>query len=350
MGQPIQRNNTTQGLPFLMVLSSDHITGATSKTVTVTICKNGGAFAAPLGTVSEIASGWYELAANATDANTLGPLLLHATATGCDPRDSEFAVVDYNPSLVLPSSPPSSATFGTTTARTIINGAFDLLGVKAAGETMPADAMQDALRRLNLMIDGWGLQPGTILNQTREVFNLAASQASYTMGPGGDFDTVRPVWVQGFGLVLNTSTLPVEIELDSFTDASWEAIRVKTQTSTQPTGAYFNATAPLATVYVWPIPTSSLNDLVIYSLQAGLGFTNLSTQYALAAGYAEAIEYNLATRLAASYGRSVPPDVTRTAAQTLTWVKTSNTRAMDLSLDPALTFSSRRSYNILSDR
>ena len=86
MGQAVSRGNTTQPLPFLMVLSSDHVTGATGKAPVVTISKNGGAFASPSGTVSEIGNGFYVLAANATDANTLGPLLLHATATACDPR------------------------------------------------------------------------------------------------------------------------------------------------------------------------------------------------------------------------------------------------------------------------
>ena len=68
-----------------MVDSTDHISGKTGLTTTVTISKNGAAFGAPAGAVTEIGSGWYKIAANATDSNTIGSLLVHATATGADP-------------------------------------------------------------------------------------------------------------------------------------------------------------------------------------------------------------------------------------------------------------------------
>jgi hypothetical protein len=82
---------------FLLISSTDHITGLTGATVTVTLSKNGAAFAAPAGAVTELASGWYKVAGNATDTATLGPLLLHATATGADPTDEEYRIVAYNP-------------------------------------------------------------------------------------------------------------------------------------------------------------------------------------------------------------------------------------------------------------
>lgn len=97
MGYPIQNGNTTRPLLFLMVQSSDHLTGITGATPTVTLSKNGAAFAAPAGAVTEVGNGWYKLAANATDAGTNGPLLLHATAASADPTDDRFDVVSYNP-------------------------------------------------------------------------------------------------------------------------------------------------------------------------------------------------------------------------------------------------------------
>jgi hypothetical protein len=75
-----------------MVLSSDHITGATGKTVTVTISKAGAAFAAPTGTVTEIANGLYAIALTIVDTNTVGDLAFHCTAAGCDPTDFIDAV------------------------------------------------------------------------------------------------------------------------------------------------------------------------------------------------------------------------------------------------------------------
>lgn len=42
-------------------------------------------------------AGRYALAGNATDRNTLGACLIHATATGADPADFDFVVTGYDP-------------------------------------------------------------------------------------------------------------------------------------------------------------------------------------------------------------------------------------------------------------
>lgn len=82
---------------FLMVDSTDHISGKTGLSPTVTLSKNGGTFNSPVGTVSEVGNGYYKVAGHATDTNTLGPLILHATASGADPTDVEYAVVAFDP-------------------------------------------------------------------------------------------------------------------------------------------------------------------------------------------------------------------------------------------------------------
>ncbi len=94
----IKQSSTQAPLSFLMIDSSDHITGKTGLTPTVTISKAGAAFASPAGSVTEISSGWYKIAGNATDTATLGPLLLHATGSGADPTDIHVAnIVGFDP-------------------------------------------------------------------------------------------------------------------------------------------------------------------------------------------------------------------------------------------------------------
>ena len=97
MSSFIKQNSTSTPLAFLLVSASDHITGVISLTPTVTISKNGGAFASPNGAITEIGNGWYKVAGNATDTNTLGILVLHATATGADPTDIQYEVVAFDP-------------------------------------------------------------------------------------------------------------------------------------------------------------------------------------------------------------------------------------------------------------
>lgn len=94
---PIKQSTSAQPLMFMMVDSADHIAAKTGLSPTVTISKAGASFASPSGAVSEVGSGWYKVAGNATDSNTLGPLVLHATATGADPSDVCYHVVAYDP-------------------------------------------------------------------------------------------------------------------------------------------------------------------------------------------------------------------------------------------------------------
>jgi hypothetical protein len=93
----IQQSTTNGPLLFPLVLSSDHISPATGKSPTVVISKNGAAFGSPAGAVSELANGWYVVAGNATDSNTLGPILLHATEASSDPTDTVYVVQTLNP-------------------------------------------------------------------------------------------------------------------------------------------------------------------------------------------------------------------------------------------------------------
>ena len=92
----IKQSTSAKVIPFFMVDSADHIAPKTGLTPTVTISKNGAAFGSPAGAVAEIGSGWYRIAGNTTDSNTLGALLVHATGTGADPFDVIHEVVAFD--------------------------------------------------------------------------------------------------------------------------------------------------------------------------------------------------------------------------------------------------------------
>lgn len=86
------KQSTVRNIMIKVFLASDHITAATGKTLTVTASKDGGAFAAIGGTVTEVSSGWYKIALTTTDTNTLGTFIIRATATGCD--DAEHPPIE----------------------------------------------------------------------------------------------------------------------------------------------------------------------------------------------------------------------------------------------------------------
>lgn len=112
MAYQVKQGQSTQPLMFLLVQSADHISPLTGASPTITLSKNGGSFAGPAGAVSEVGSGWYKVAPNATDCSTLGPLILHAVAASGDPCDVTFPVVAFDP-LATPSVPPSAALIAT---------------------------------------------------------------------------------------------------------------------------------------------------------------------------------------------------------------------------------------------
>lgn len=83
----ILKQSTTYSRMFLMVDSTDHVTGKTGLTVTVTLSKAGAAFGAAGATITEVSSGWYKAALTTTDTNTLGDLAFHCTGTAADATD-----------------------------------------------------------------------------------------------------------------------------------------------------------------------------------------------------------------------------------------------------------------------
>ena len=153
----LKKDDTSKAIVFLMVDSTDHITGKTGLTPTVTISKNGGTFASPSGTVSEIGNGWYKFTPAAADVDTLGPLLIHATATGADPMDIEYQVVAFDPyaatnlglsnldTTVSSRSSHTAADVWSVASRTITGGTVDTLTNKTGFELSAAgiDAIWD---------------------------------------------------------------------------------------------------------------------------------------------------------------------------------------------------------------
>ncbi len=91
-----QSDSSARKILIKMVLSSDHLTAATSKTVTVNISKNGGSFGAAGGSVAELSGGFYHYTPSSTDLNTLGELVLVASATDCDNYEDKYVVVPYD--------------------------------------------------------------------------------------------------------------------------------------------------------------------------------------------------------------------------------------------------------------
>lgn len=92
----LTKSSAQDQLYFLMVSSADGDTGMTGLNPVVEISKDGGAYAAPAGAVSEVGKGVYKVAGNVADTSVFGSLLLHAEAPGAVTVDREFQVSVLN--------------------------------------------------------------------------------------------------------------------------------------------------------------------------------------------------------------------------------------------------------------
>lgn len=81
----VKKNAALANFPFIMYLSSDHITPATGKTVACQRSIDGGAFAnCATATATEVASGMYKISLADTDLNGT-TIMLKMTNADCDP-------------------------------------------------------------------------------------------------------------------------------------------------------------------------------------------------------------------------------------------------------------------------
>lgn len=237
-----------------------------------------------------------------------------------------------------------------TTANTIITGALQLLGVIDPEDTPSPSMAIGGLRRLNMMIGQLSLQSFTKPVTAREVFPLTAGRGGpddpYTIGPGGDFDTSRPTEITGVGLNLNSSTPPVEIPRTILTDDAYEAIGIKDLANSLFVALYYSATfaSGWGSINLWPVPSTALNDIVLYRQVSLLRFTSLTASYELPEGLDEVLEYNLCPRLAPLYTVPVPPEVATIAKNSLRIYKRSNVAMSDLIADGITRL--RDGYNI----
>jgi hypothetical protein len=348
MGYQVAQQQTSEPLLFLMVLASDHISPATGLSPTVTLSKNGAAFASPDGAVSEVGNGWYKVAGSAVDSDTVGPLLLHATAGTADPTDEQYDVVLFNPTVSTAAGVSTGSAF---TGLDLITAALKTIGVLAAGETPSNEDAADALLRLNDLIDAWATQRLTIYAIVRTTKTLTAAVTSYTIGSGGAINIVRPTEIDHAGLIIDTTaTLPVEIPLRILTDDEYALIAIKTLTSPLVQGIYYDKgwTSGLATISVHPIPTVSTTQLVLYCPTALQAMT-LTTGYAFPPGYARLLRYGLACELCEEFGVPLSAQVDAKYREALADVKRANTRITEMSLDPGL-WGQSGVYNIYSDQ
>ena len=253
------------------------------------------------------------------------------------------------------------------TAAVLIRTAMQDLGVLGAGEAADGSHMQDGLRRLQVLIGGWSLDPLTAARTEGEKFAVTPGRQYYTIGPGQEFDTVRPVGQQsvvGASLILNEGQPnAVEIPVGLMTTDQWTNTRVKTLQGPQFTHVYYipgamdGGPTPVpppglkpygaSAIILWPNPTQA-HTLMLYIQRVVPMFQNLTTSYPVPDGIAAAMQHNLTVAMAPMFQVEPPDYIVRAARTTLASMKRNNYQFTDAALDPMFTFGSGAGYDIES--
>ena len=231
------------------------------------------------------------------------------------------------------------------TAGDIINGSLRLLGVLAEGETPSAEMSQDALTAMNQMIDSWNTERLSTFSTQDQVFLWPAGQISRTLGPSGDFVGNRPILLDDSTYYKDPGT-GVSYGIKIINQQQYDGIAVKTVTSTYPQVIWLNMNFPDIEMYVYPVPTRTLQWHFISVDELNQPAT-LDTQLYFPPGYLRAFRYNLACEIAPEFGVEPPPTVARIAMASKRDLKRINNPDDVMSM-PYSIVATRQRYNIFA--
>ena len=232
-----------------------------------------------------------------------------------------------------------------TTTLELIEGASRLIGQLAAGETMaPADAA-DALSAFNDMVESWNTERLAVYTTQDQVFTWPTGQRVRTIGPTGDFVGLRPILLDDATYFVDPGT-GISYQVDILNQSQYNAITLKTATSTFPQWVWMNEAFPDASLSIYPVPTKPL-EWHIVSVQPLTTSAGFATLIAFPPGYRRAFRFCLACELAAEFGVEPPRTVQRIATASKRNLKRINNPMDRMSMPAAILRNSQR-FNIYS--
>lgn len=226
-----------------------------------------------------------------------------------------------------------------TTALDIIKTSLKAAGALGIGQDPLAEDVNDAFYQLNTMISGWRASKRYLVYQLVDLSCVSTGAVQYTVGPGGAIDVaVRPTKLEAAFVRQinvpqpNSPDYPLQV-IESKEDYS--LITVKQQTSF-PAFIFLETAWPLGVLHPWPVPLSAIYELHIIVRQLLPTFKTLGEVINLPDGYEDAIQFNLAVRLAAIYKMPLDPRVDTLAKAGLNTLRVGNVQISRLQMPKPL--------------
>ncbi len=206
-----------------------------------------------------------------------------------------------------------------TTARDIIRDAFYKITVLGTGQSLSNEDAVRGFNVLNQMLSMWSVDGNMIFHDTRETFTLTGA-ISYTIGPGATFDTVRPDDI----VAAYTTDGNTDYHLTKYGVEQYARLDQK-DTGGVPEIYYYDANFPIATLYLYPAPTSQ-TSITLFSRKPLTQFASLDADLIFPPEYETAMIYNLAVMISPEYEREPSRSVVKTARSAYRAVEKQNLR------------------------
>lgn len=217
----------------------------------------------------------------------------------------------------------------TVTAATIIARARRLIGIYAPDTPMTPDEVADGMFALNSMLGTWSNERLMIHTASVDVVTVPGGKSAWTIGPGGEIDTVRPFSISpaSFFRFMN-----IDYPLQLLTSEEYNSIALKTFNTSIPSALWFKQTYPLAEITLYPVPAAG--ELHLWSWKPFAEFLNAQSEVSMPPGYKDALAYNLAVAMAPEYEREASPTVKNRAAMTKKAIKRVNFEPPQMTFRP----------------
>ncbi len=175
----------------------------------------------------------------------------------------------------------------------IITPALRKAGIKKLpGTGTSVDQGDEMLLALNRILDAFNIDGFKIFAKKIEQFALTASTLSYTIGPGANFNTVRPVYIESANCIEPTNP-SMFLQLRILDSREWASLSIRTLPGSPVYAIYYDGDCDTVNgwgkIYVLGQPPVGWSlELFTWRPIVG-GFTSISDGYTHApAGYLEA--------------------------------------------------------------
>lgn len=219
-----------------------------------------------------------------------------------------------------------------TTAGALVTSSLRLIGAIATGETPTAAELNDGLSALNDLLENWSTQNLAMYGSAVETFPTVAGQALYTIGPAGNWNTVRPVRIDGDGYCTFNG---VDFPVSQIGQGEYDMIGLKTQQQPIVERLLYVNTNPLGQITLWPVPSGIVN-ITINTDRVLTAVTDQSTAMIFPPGYMLPMRYHLGIMMAPDYGRTITPEITAVATSAFAALKRANKVRRIVTFDGAL--------------